>query len=66
MVLGTARRDDAGRLSATPPTGRHSAWPPDGPLPATLGAVGGSRGGHGAQISQTRAGRSAEWRRAAR
>ncbi|WP_161934860.1 hypothetical protein [Frankia sp. R43] len=37
--------------------------PADGPLPASLGAVGGSRGGgHAGRINQTTTGRPAGWR----
>ncbi|TFE25099.1 hypothetical protein E0F15_20465 [Frankia sp. B2] len=36
--------------------------PSDGPLPASLGTVGGSRGGHAGRINQTTTGRPAGWR----
>ncbi|WP_322769297.1 hypothetical protein, partial [Frankia sp. Cr1] len=41
--------------------------PADGPLPASLGTVGGSRGGgHAGRINQTTAGRPAGWRQPTR
>ncbi len=35
--------------------------PASAPLPASLGTVGGSRGGHGSRINQATTDRGAEW-----